>query len=141
MSEESRRFQERIEDLVGQFEEALRQTEWILRRYPKRLRGESREIYEVPSLYIQKGPTSLLLYPIGYDVVGAEWGADLYQMPAHDPMVSLFFEEGRWMFYCDFPKDSTVGAGSSSESVARPISAETIHEVMDRIVEHALPTV
>ena len=59
--------------------------EWVTRRYPKKLRDEARQVYEVPALHLQKGPTNLLLDPIGYDVPGAEGAADLYLMPAIRP--------------------------------------------------------
>jgi hypothetical protein len=41
---------------------------------------------------VQKGANSLLLDPVGYDVAGAEGVADLYLMPAYDPMASLYFD-------------------------------------------------
>jgi hypothetical protein len=44
-------------------------------------RDDARQLYEVPALYLQKGPTSHLLGPIGYDVPGAEGAADLFLMP------------------------------------------------------------
>ena len=114
--------------------------EWITRRYPKRLRDEAREVYEIPALYAQKGATRLLLDPIGYDVPGAEGAADLYLMPAYDPMASLYFEGGQWMFHYAFPPDPREPR-SETETQALPLSAETINQVLNAIAEHAVPSV
>ena len=64
---------------------------------------KTREVYEVPALYVQKGATSLLLDPVGYDVPGAEGAAYLNLMPAYDPMAWLFFEGGQWMLHYALP--------------------------------------
>ncbi len=99
MSEQREQFQRRVEELVAQFEREVDANEWVTRRYPKRLRDDDREVYEIPALYLQKGPVKLLLDPIGYDFPGAEGAADLYLMPAYDPTTSLYFDEGRWNIY------------------------------------------
>jgi hypothetical protein len=52
MSEQREQFRRRVEDLIGQFERELNHSEWITRRYPKRLRDDAGEVYEVPALYI-----------------------------------------------------------------------------------------
>jgi hypothetical protein len=70
MSEQREKSRQRVEELVTQFEAEVDRREWITRRYPKRLRDDARQVYEIPALYLQKGPTSLLLDPIGYDVPG-----------------------------------------------------------------------
>ena len=51
----------------------------------EKLRDEAGQVYEIPALFLQKGPIKLLLDPIGYDVPGAEGAADIYLMPAYDP--------------------------------------------------------
>jgi hypothetical protein len=140
MSKPSEQFQRRIEELVARFEQDLDHEEWVTRRYPKRLRDEDREVYEVPALYLQKGPIRLLLDPIGYDVPGAEGVADLYQMPTYDPTASLFFEGGEWMLHYDFPADLDPNQPRPVIEVQTlPLSAETINQVLDSIAEHAEP--
>jgi hypothetical protein len=142
MSKPSEQFQRRVEELVARFEQDLDPEEWVARRYPKRLRDEAGEVYEVPALYVQKGPSRLLLDPIGYDVPGAEGVADLYLMPTYDSTASLLFEGGKWMFHYD----STAGSDPAStcsmnEIQVLPLSAETINQVLDAIAENAIPSV
>ena len=138
MSEQSEQFRRRVEELVARFEEEVDRREWTTRRYPKKLRDDDRQLYEVPALYLQKGPTSLLLDPIGYDVPGAEGAADLYLMPTYDPTASLYFEGGQWMLHYILPPD-LIETHSVIESQALPLSAETINQVLDSIAEHAVP--
>jgi hypothetical protein len=140
MSEQREQFQRRAEELVGRFESGVDRREWVTRRYPKRLRDDDRQIYEVPSLYLQKGPTNLLLDPIGHDVPGAEGAADIYQMPAYDPMASVYFENGQWVIYYAFPPDP-METHSVIEAQALPLSSDTINKVLDSIAEHAVPSV
>ena len=140
MSEEREKFRRRVEDLVTRFEAWVDGREWVTRRYPKRLRDESREVYEVPALYVQKGATILLLDPLGYDIPGAEGAADLYLMPAYDPMASVYFEAGRWVLDYAFPPDPG-GSHPAAEAQNLPVSAETINRVLDSIADHALPPV
>jgi len=74
MSEQREQFRRRVEELVARFEGEVDRHEWVTRRYAKRLRDDARQVYEFPALYLQKGPTSLLLDPIGYDVPGEPRG-------------------------------------------------------------------
>jgi hypothetical protein len=140
MSNQREQFRNRVEELVARFEGEVDRSEWITRRYPKRLRDDNREVYEVPALYIQKGAITLLLDPVGYDVPGAEGAADLYLMPAYDPMASLYFEGGHWVLHYAFPSDSSTPQ-SVIETQELPLSTETINEVLKSIAEHAVPSV
>ena len=133
-------FRRRVEELVARFEGEVDRGEWMTRRYPKRLRDDARTVYEVPALYLQKGPTSLLLDPVGYDVPGAEGAADLYLMPTYDPMASVYFEGGQWMIHYAFPP-GPIEPTSEVETRALPLSAEAINQVLDSIAEHAVPSV
>jgi hypothetical protein len=140
MSSQREQFQQRIEELVARFEAEIDRHEWVTRRYPKKLRDDARQLYEVPALYMQKGPTNLLLDPIGYDVPGAEGAVDLYLMPTYDPTASVYFEGGRWVIHYAFPPD-TVATHSEVEIQTLPLSAVTINQVLDSIAEHAVPSV
>ena len=133
-------FRRRIEELVARFESDIDRHEWVTRRYAKRLRDDTRQVYEVPALYLQKGPTSLLLDPIGYDVPGAEGVADLYLMPAYDPTASVYFEGGQWVIHYAFPPDP-IEPGLMPETQTLPLSPATINQVLDSIAEHAVPSV
>jgi len=140
MSEQREQFRRRVEELVARFEGGVDRREWVTRRYPKRLRDDARGVYEVPALYLQKGATSLLLDPIGYDVPGAEGTADLYLMPTYDPTANVYFEDGQWLIHYAFPPDS-METHSAVEPKALPLTAETINEVLDSIAEHAVPSI
>ena len=140
MSEQREEFERRVESLVARFEAEVDSRDWVTRRYPKRLRDEARRVYEVPALYLQKGPTCLLLDPIGYDMPGAEGAADLYLMPTYDPTAGVYFEGGRWMIHYAFPPDP-METHSEFETQALPLSAETINQVLNSIAEHAVPSV
>ena len=63
MSEQSEKFKQRVEELVARFEAGVDGREWVTRRYPKRMRDDAGQVYEIPALYLQKGPTSLLSDP------------------------------------------------------------------------------
>ena len=140
MSEQCEQFRRRVEELVARFEGGVDRREWVTRRYPKRLRDEARGVYEVPALYLQKGATSLLLDPIGYDVPGAEGTADLYLMPTYDPTASVYFEDGQWVIHYAFPPDS-METHAAVEAKVLPLSAETINQVLDSIAAHAVPSI
>jgi hypothetical protein len=140
MPEKREEFQRRIEELVARFESEVDRREWVTRRYPKKLRDDARQVYEVPALYLQKGPTSLLLDPIGYDVPGAEAAADLYLMPTYDPTASVYYEGGQWVIHYAFPPDA-MEPRSVIETQALPLSSETINQVLDAIAENAVPSV
>jgi hypothetical protein len=140
MPEQREQFRRRVEELVARFEAEVDRHEWVTRRYPKRLRDDAREVYEVPALYLQKGPVILLLDPIGYDVPGAEAAADLYLMPTYDPTASVYFEGGRWMIHYALPPDSTE-PHPATEDHALPLSAETINQVLNAIAGDVVPSI
>lgn len=140
MSEQREQFQRRVEELVARFERDVDANEWATRRYPKRIRDEDRTVYEVPALYLQKGPIKLLLDPIGYDLIDAEGAFDLYLIPVYDPTVSFFFEKGRWMIYCTPPLDF-MGEPSATETQVLPLTAETINQVLNSIADHVVPSI
>ena len=140
MPERREEFRQRLEELVARFESEVDRREWVTRRDPKKLRDDTRQVYEVPALYLQKGPTRLLLDPIGYDVPGAEGAADLYLMPAYDPTASIYYEGGQWVIHYAYPPDS-IEPGPAIETRAVPLSAETINQVLDSIADNGTPSV
>ncbi len=104
------------------------------------MRDDDRQVYLVPALYLQKGPTSLLLDPIGYNIPGTEGAADLYLMPTYDPTASVYFEGGQWVIEYNFPPNPTE-ACSDIDTQPLPLSAETINQVLNSIAEYAVPSV
>ena len=140
MSEQREQFRRRVEELVAQFERDVDSNEWVTRRYPKRIRDDNREVYEVPALYLQKGPVKLLLDPSGHDVVGAEAAADLYLMPAYDPTVFFFHENGRWVLYYA-PSLESIEMQPVNTNECLDLTAATINQALNSIADHAVPSV
>ncbi len=60
MCQQRERFQRQVEELLSRFEREVDGAEWLTRRYPKKLRDEDRQVYEVPSLRLQKGPINMI---------------------------------------------------------------------------------
>ncbi len=140
MSQDRERFQERVEELVAQFEREVDSNEWVTRRYQKRMRDDDRTVYEVPALYLQKGPVKLLLDPTGYHVVGAEAGADLYLMPTYDPTVFFFHENGQWTLYFA-PSLESIEMPPVDTAEGLPLTKATINQALNSIADHAVPSV
>jgi hypothetical protein len=139
MAEQRDRWQARMEELVAQVVGWVKPNDWVTRPYPKRMRDSDGLVFEVPSLFLQRGPTRLLLDPIAYDVPGTEGIVDLYLMPTYDDMASLSLIEGRWQIHYVFPDQSAV-AGIRQPEVME-LSEETINRVLDEIACHAVPSV
>src|SRR5438445_9953851 len=97
MTKQRIRFQKLVEALVKQVGEWVAQHEWVTKVYPKKMRDDEHGVYEVPALFLQKGPIRVLLDPVAHDVPGTEGVVDLYLMPTYDDMASLYFENGAWM--------------------------------------------
>jgi hypothetical protein len=139
MAEQRDRWQEQVEELVAQVVCWVEPHDWVTKRYPKRMRDSDGSVFEVPSLFLQKGPTRLLLDPVAYDAPGTEGIVDLYLMPTYDDMASLYLIEGRWQIHYVFPNQSAV-AGIRQPEVME-LSETKINRVLDEIASHAVPSV
>ena len=139
MSEQRDEFQKRFEALVKQVKTRVEPHEWVTKRCPKRMRDVNRQIFEIPALYLQKGPVRVLLDPVAYDVPGAEGVVDLYLMPTYDDLASLYFESGEWVIHYAFPPAPSE-THSVAEAATLALSEETINQVLDSIADHAVPS-
>ena len=90
--------------------------------------------YKAPSLIMQEGTDRVLLEPIARSAPGAEGVVDLYLMPAYDDIASLYFNDGRWILHYIF---SAPAAAEPREAPAKPLSKETLQEVLAEMKEHA----
>ncbi len=99
-------FEKRIEDLVNEVRSWVEPHEWVTKRYPKKMRDLDEQVFEVPALFLQKGPTRVLLDPVAFDVPGSEAVVDLYLMPTYDDMATLYFEHGEWVIHYAFHPES-----------------------------------
>jgi hypothetical protein len=128
-----------VDELVARVAGWVEPNDWVTKPYTKRMQDADGTIYEVPSLFLQKGPTRLLLDPIAYDALGTEGIVDLYLMPTYDDMASLDFVDGRWRIRYIFPDQSAV-AGDEQPNVV-DLSETAINRVLDEIACHAVPSV
>jgi hypothetical protein len=139
MPEQREQFQTRINALVEQVRQWVEPNDWVTKPYAKRLRDPDGQIYEIPALFLQKGPIRVLLDPVAYDVPGAEGVVDLYLMPTYDDLASLYFEGGRWTIHYAFPPDPKE-THSVVEAKALPLNADMVNEVLESIAAHAEPS-
>jgi hypothetical protein len=139
MTEARDRWRGRMDDLVGKVRGWVEPEQWITKPYPKKMRDADGTVFEVPSLFIQKGPTRLLLDPIAYDAPGTEGVVDLYLMPTYDDTASLYWVGGRWQIHYAF-RDQPAAAGTKQPEVME-LSEQTINRVLDEIATHAVPSV
>ena len=139
MSEQRDQFQKRVEALVTQVKEWAEPHEWVPKPYPKRMRDVERQIFEIPALFLQKGPTRVLLDPVAYDVPGAEGVVDLYLMPTYDDLASLYFQSGEWVIHYAFPPDP-LATHSANGTTSLPLTEETINRVLESIADRATPS-
>jgi hypothetical protein len=139
MAEQRDRWQAQVEELVAQVAGWIEPNDWVTKPYAKRMRDADGLVFEVPSLFLQKGPTRLLLDPIAYDAPGTEGVVDLYLMPTYDDAASLFLVGGRWQIHYVFADQPAVDGVRQPEVME--LSEETINRVLDEIACHAVPSV
>jgi len=137
MSKQRDEFKKRVESLVERVCEWVEPHEWVTKPYPKKLRDDESQLYELPALFLQKGATRVLLDPIAYDVPGAEGVVDIYLMPTYDDMATLYFEQGAWTIHYTFPQEGQ----SADTAQVLPLREETLNQVLDSIAVHAAPSI
>jgi hypothetical protein len=140
MSVKSDKFAAQVGGLVGQFLSAVGGTDWVTQEYPKKMRDEDNNLFTVPTLTLQKGPTRLYLDPTGYDIPGAEGVADLYLMPTAEPMASIYLAADAWTIHSPFPSNAMVMAKPKEWGRAN-LSEESIRDVLEAIGNNAVPSI
>jgi hypothetical protein len=125
----------RLSSLVGSVEGWGRELGWATRRVEKRMEDAQIGKYQAPGLLMQEGTDRLLLEPIGRSAPGAEGVVDLYLMPAYDDIASLYHSDGRWNLHYSPPNSPRVA--NLRDAPARPLSKETLQEVLTEMREHA----
>lgn len=140
MSDSQRRFTAAVHDLVQKMAAWGEPAGWTTSQYTKRMRAPDRSVFEIPALYLQRGPTRLLLDPVAFDVPGTEGVVDLYLMPTYDDIANLYLRGGRWAIHYAFPSDTTPPAPIDKvESI--PLDAPNLLRVLEAIASHATPSV
>jgi hypothetical protein len=107
---------------------------WSTRRIEKRMEDSEVGSYQAPALLMQEETTRALLEPIGRSAPGADGVVDLYLMPAYDDIASIYFENGAWHLL-----HTSVGSAhaTTSQVEAKPLSKETLQEVLRAMRKHA----
>lgn len=134
MSKQRVQFTMRVQHLIAEVQGWVAPHDWITKIYPKKMRDSDQRIYEIPALFLQKGPIRVLLDPVAYDVPGAEGVVDLYLMPTYDDLARIYFENGDWHIHYAFPPDAAI------EPQVMLLHEETINKVLDAIAAHAEPS-
>ena len=122
----------RLGMLVDSVETWARELDWSTRRIEKKM--DDREIgkYPAPALLLQKEVNRALLDPIARSAPGVEGVVDFYLMPAWDDIARLFFHDGAWHVYHVFHAQA-----ARAEPTPRPLSRESIREILEDLCRHA----
>ncbi|QVL31261.1 hypothetical protein KIH39_20800 [Telmatocola sphagniphila] len=139
MSNTQTQFIRLVDDLIENVKTWAEPVGWTTKLYPKRMRASDRSIFEISALYLQKGPTRVLLDPVAYDVPGADAAVDLYLMPTYEDLASLYFRENQWMIHYSFSDDTL--AESFNEPDTLSLDEKSLVRVLDSIAAHATPSV
>jgi hypothetical protein len=139
MSNKRNQFERLVSELVQKVKAWAEPVGWATKPYPKRMRATDGSVFEVSALYLQKGPTRVLLDPVAYDVPGADAVVDLYLMPTYDDIASLYCREGRWTIHYAFSDDPQ--RATLIDADALPFDEPSLVRVLDSIATHATPSV
>jgi hypothetical protein len=126
---------ERVNRLVNEVEQWVKEAGWATRRVEKKLEDARIGNHRVPALLMQEDTCRIILEPVGRSAPGAEGLVDLYLMPAYDDIASLVFSAGRWYLHYLFPGATPVGDVLETEAV--PLSKEALETVLAEMRRHA----
>lgn len=125
----------RLNELVGDVETWAGSFDWTTRRVDKSMKDPVIGPYKAPGLIMQKEFTRILLDPISRATPGSDGLVDIYRMPALDDIASLYFHGGRWNVHYRAPNDEA--AATIPDAPARPLTRETLAEVLEGMAQHA----
>jgi len=125
----------RLRALVTTVEQYATELGWATRRIDKKMEDSQIGKHEAPALLLQEGAHRVLLEPVGRSAPGVEGVVDLYLMPAYDDIASLYYYDGRWNLHYIFP--GTTGAATTREAPAKPLTRDTLREVLDQMKKDA----
>jgi hypothetical protein len=123
----------RLSDLVETVRGWAEELDWSTRRIETKMEDSEIGDYKAPALIIQKETVRAILQPIGRPAAGVEGVVDFYIMPAYDDIARLFFYDGRWHLYHEFPGAPAVEPHSQDQ----PLSRETFQAVLEAMMRNA----
>jgi hypothetical protein len=121
--------------LIRSVEGWVKELGWSTRWIDKPLEDPQIGKYRAPCLLMQEGTDRILLEPVGRSAPGADGVVDLYLMPAYDDIASLFRRGGEWTVHYIF--SGMTGITDPLKAPAKPLSKETLHEVLTEMRQHA----
>jgi hypothetical protein len=125
----------RLSDLVETIRNWAQDLDWSTRRIEKKMEDSQLGTYKAPALVLQKETVRALLEPIAHSAPGVAGIVDFYLMPAYDDIARLFFDDGGWQLYHEFPGAPTVA--TTREVEPRPLSKETFQSVLEVMIRNA----
>ncbi len=123
----------RLSDLVETVRGWAQELDWSTRRIETKMDDSETGDYKAPALLVQKETVRAILQPIGRSAPGVEGVVDFYIMPAYDDIARLFFYDGRWHLYHEFPGAPDVEPHSRDQ----PLSRETFQAVLEAMMRNA----
>ena len=109
---------------------------WSTRQIEVTLEDSQIGKYKAPALLLQENATRVLLEPIARSAPGADGVVDLYLMPAYDDIASLYFYDDAWHVHYMLP--GTPSVGDIRDAEAKPLTDETLHEVLEEMRKNAV---
>ncbi len=125
----------RLSSLVQSVEGWAKELGWATRMVEKPMEDSQIGRYKAPALLMQGGVDRVLLEPVGRSAPGTEGVVDLYLMPAYDDIASLYFYGGCWNLH--HASAGTAATAAVREAPAKPLSKETLEEVLAEMTQHA----
>ena len=123
----------RLSDLLETVRGWAEELDWSTRRIETKMDDLEIGDYKAPALLIQKETVRAILHPIGRAAPGVTGIVDFYIMPAYDDIARLFFYDGRWHLYHEFPGSPDVEPHSQDQ----PLSRETFQAVLEAMMRNA----
>src|SRR4051794_17666480 len=124
-----------LQELIGEIEGWAKEIDWSTRRIEKKMEDSQVGTYKAPALILQKETVRVLVEPIARSAPGTEGLVDLYLLPAYDDIASLYFYDGGWQMH--YPFAGTPIVGNIRDTDRRPLTKETLEQVLDEMVRNA----
>ena len=125
----------RLSHLVGSIRTWAAESGWSTRQSEARLHDSQLGNYSAPALLLQFETTKALLEPIARFAPGTEGVVDLYLMPAYDDIVSLYLSDGAW--HVHYLAQGAPAVETMRDAPSKPLSKETLIEVLEEMRQHA----
>ena len=124
----------RLSSLISSVETWVKDLDWATRRIESSMDDSHIGKYKAPCLLMQEGKDRILLEPRHCSASGKEGVVDFYLMPAYDDIARLKYSDGRWNLH--YLSHGIIGV-PVSQAPPKPLSKETIREVLEEMRAHA----